>query len=231
MNPAESIINWVFFEIYMRGSNFGAAGDLLRTSILYEIGGCYIDHDDLCPAIVTPNALDEYYGFHHRVKPDGKRGSNVKVFPWEEEPITGFMASPPKHPFLAYYLSEMKECYKRLLESGYKCSNFIEDGSWFDYKRGIYDNGWPSFPGYTLLSTGPDRLDFCLKATSTFSLENPISTQQQDKTTFQMSAAEPRIISGFSNSWLGNPKSTPTYNIDAMKIKTEEEIFGPQKRI
>ena len=55
--PEYQLVNWVYFELYFRNSNFGAVGDLLRVQILYERGGMYCDHDDKLTWLNNPVTL------------------------------------------------------------------------------------------------------------------------------------------------------------------------------
>ena len=70
-SPEYSLVNWVFFELYFRGSNFGAAGDMLRALILYERGGMYCDHDDKLNwmnnkvTLKLTHKTSKYLGFKH----------------------------------------------------------------------------------------------------------------------------------------------------------------------
>ena len=70
--PEYKLVSWIFFELYMRGSNFGAASDMLRTQLLIDQGGLYVDHDDelVCmhdPATVPNPPGSPYRGFKHLI--------------------------------------------------------------------------------------------------------------------------------------------------------------------
>jgi hypothetical protein len=45
-SPEKQLLNWVYMELFCRGSNYGAASDLLRIQLLIDFGGVYLDHDD-----------------------------------------------------------------------------------------------------------------------------------------------------------------------------------------
>ena len=196
--PESQLVEWIFAELYLRGSNFGAAGDMLRTQILFEEGGMYVDHDDLICRLHNPKHFPEgdtgqhsafiswpdYTGFKHSISEEKS-----------EEATSGFLAAPAHHPFLAYYRDRMLLSYRRLLYYNYvwrKSNGFRiseEVLTWWDFPRGKQgdDSEWPLFAKYTINNTGPQQLENALHETSIEYMEI---------------TKERRIDGSFSNAWV-----------------------------
>lgn len=191
--PEYQLVNWVYFELYFRNSNFGAVGDLLRVQILYERGGMYCDHDDKLTWLNNPVTLgrnEKFEGFKHGLILDNALDAERRPVV-ETKPTTGFMAAPPAHPFLYYYRAKMLEGYQNLLDNRYrwltprgldKTDGYV----WFDFRRGRGAVGWLEFAAFAIAITGPDMLEACLGDMSGY---------------FRASAREPRVRGSFANSW------------------------------
>lgn len=117
--PEYSLMNWILLELYFRGSNFGAASDLIRIQLLIDQGGIYVDHDDKIPWLHDPARVN---AAGRLVAPNGKYCGFHYASQMTEEgmsPVNSFFATPPLHPFLRFYRQRVLADYDSLLRHNY----------------------------------------------------------------------------------------------------------------
>jgi mannosyltransferase OCH1-like enzyme len=100
-----SKINLVNNKIYNLSNNYGIKSDILRTEILYQFGGLYVDTDFEC--IKSFNDLT-YLDFF--------TGNGYSKFP---HVYNGLMACKPKHQLMLDYINGIKEKENTNLNVGF----------------------------------------------------------------------------------------------------------------
>ncbi|KAI1377488.1 hypothetical protein F4677DRAFT_414586, partial [Hypoxylon crocopeplum] len=185
---SSQLVDWVFFELYMRGSNFGSSGDLLRAQILFEQGGIYVDHDDqLNTQIHDPEELQKY--FHTTAY----TGVKVGVGAFEEDPVgadyltnhskrdpkdpwmlvapaSGYIAASPRNPVIRRYRRQMLDNYQRLLNNQFQWYVQDEDTAewvpmypegvhYLDYRKPEVAKKFKAWEDWAINVTGPDGLE------------------------------------------------------------------------
>lgn len=204
-------LSWVFMELFCRGSNFGAASDILRVMILNELGGIYVDHDDRHQQMHGRQLSDRLYryaGFHHTYE------SVMDI----EIPVNSFFASPASHPFLKLYLDRMVHVYTWLLRCNYKWideetrqpmaalrrkDNDVNE-NWFEFLKGSKSTFGGelmarNFVDFTLFATGPDQLNASLESARLPEVRAQYNTFGPN---FPESAKQRGVDIGYQGAWV-----------------------------
>ena len=162
-SPESPLVDWSFFELYMRGSNFGAAGDMPGNQILHEEGEMYCDHGDDVTWMHKPETVPQkdlyngqYCGFKHALISRTRTISDAT-------PTTGYLVVLTSHSFLEAFGGSMLDSSSRLPGNKYMCKSprtgegFFKSISWYDYSQVLEGSTKISqFVGYPTANIGPD---------------------------------------------------------------------------